>query len=146
MGRAGCSPPTLPKRCSPSLTRPPWTRPTLRRSRTALAPPVSPRASICSGCEYHVRLGYITHGFLWCALKGKGSPGSESDGGDSRSDLGSGEIQPKKVMTHSTLPTFTASWDFPSSHACAAPARHVGISSKALFLTSFLSVLMSEKL
>lgn len=130
MGRPGCSPPTLPKRCSPSLTRPPWTRPTLRRSRTALAP-VSPHASIHPGCENHVRLGYNTW-FLWCAFEGKGSPGSESDGGDSRSDLGSGEIQPKKVMIHSTLPTFTASWGFPSSttfcfysHTCAASARHV---------------------
>lgn len=28
---------------------------------------------------------------------GKDSPGSESDGGDSRSDTGSVEIQPKKV-------------------------------------------------
>ncbi|XP_075903479.1 SH3 domain-containing kinase-binding protein 1 isoform X3 [Nelusetta ayraudi] len=31
------------------------------------------------------------------ARTSKGSPGSESDGGDSRSDLGSGEIQPKKI-------------------------------------------------
>lgn len=34
---------------------------------------------------------------------GKDSPGSESDGGDSRSDTGSGEIQPKKVIRSQTL-------------------------------------------
>lgn len=31
---------------------------------------------------------------------GKDSPGSESDGGDSRSETGSTEIQPKKVISH----------------------------------------------
>lgn len=145
MGRPGCSPPTLPKRCSPSLTRPPWTRPTLRRSRTALAP-VSPHATIH---HHHVTLGSNTW-FLWCAFKGKGSPGSESDGGDSRSDLGSGEIQPKKVMIHSTLPTFTASWDFPSSTAFSfIPALVPQLLAMLGFLrrlTNFLSMLMSKKL
>lgn len=145
MGRPGCSPPTLPKRCSPSLTRPPRTRPTLRRSRTALAP-VSHRATIH---HHHVTLGSNTW-FLWRAFKGKGSPGSESDGGDSRSDLGSGEIQPKKVRIHSTLPTFTASWDFPSSTAFSFIATLVPQLLAMLGflrrLTNFLSMLMSKKL
>ncbi len=35
---------------------------------------------------------------LFCVVVGKDSPGSESDGGDSRSETGSGEIQPKKVI------------------------------------------------
>ncbi|TKS87419.1 SH3 domain-containing kinase-binding protein 1 CD2-binding protein 3 [Collichthys lucidus] len=34
---------------------------------------------------------------LLCVCAGKDSPGSESDGGDSRSETGSGEIQPKKI-------------------------------------------------
>lgn len=33
-----------------------------------------------------------------CVCVGKDSPGSESDGCDSRSETGSGEIQPKKVI------------------------------------------------
>lgn len=152
MGRPGCSPRTLPKRCLPSLTRPPWTRPTLRRSRTALAP-VSPHATVDPACGYHVKLGYNTW-FLWCAFKGKGSPGSESDGGDSRSELGSGEIQPKKVMIHSALPRFIASCDFPfftfpsSFYVISTHVPHLlamlGLSSKALFLAAFFS--MSKKL
>lgn len=37
-----------------------------------------------------------------CVCSGKDSPGSESDGGDSRSETGSGEIQPKKVISDVT--------------------------------------------
>lgn len=131
MARPGCSPPTLPKRCSPSLTRPLWTRPTLRRSRTPLAP-VSPYATIS---EHHVRP--VTFFCLRCVFEGKGSPGSESDGGDSRSDLGSGEIQPKKVMIYSALRRFTASCEFSSFatfyfyfHTWAAPGGVKGFFRK----------------
>lgn len=134
MGRPGCSPPTLPKRCSQKLTRPPWTRPTLRRSRTALGP-VSPHVTISQRCECHVRLVTLFFFLPWCVFQGKGSPGSESDGGDSRSDLGSGEIQPKKVMIHSALPRFTASCEFSSFatfyfyfHTWAPPGGRMGIS------------------
>lgn len=57
---------------------------------------LAPVSAQQSGCEYRVRL--VACFTAVCVHTGKGSPGSESDGGDSRSDLGSGEIQPKKVM------------------------------------------------
>lgn len=56
-----------------------------------------------------------------CVGVGKDSPGSESDGGDSRSETGSGEIQPKKVINDAQYRWCEAlkSWDFPPLHSSA---------------------------
>lgn len=43
---------------------------------------------------------FYSVGLCVCVCVGKDSPGSESDGGDSRSETGSGEIQPKKVINN----------------------------------------------
>ena len=115
MGRVECFPPISPERPRQSWTCPPRTRPPHRMSSAAAAP-VSPRqkerhlCTLVSACDkkpFKNTFKASTNIHLLCVCcvcvcVGKDSPGSESDGADSRSETGS-EIQPKKVINHTLI-------------------------------------------